>query len=286
MFRPRLFAVAVALALPLAIAPSALAQDTTPTIPGVNPLKPIFLCNNLLGGTCIGTPRGDTLIGGQGVDRIFGVGGDDDIEQNLVFVSGASDEAHGGLGRDCIDGGGGTSRQFGDEGDDNVPCEFTAFVDPQAALTSGPGPDVVHGGTGNDSMDGIFDSDKLYGDQGNDLINDPYPLDRDELYGGPGSDTLNAADGGNDDIIDGDGPYLGDTSLKNPTGGNLKQGGGSTSDVDTCYGDPGDTFVNCERIIRSAVPLLISPNGPVPLPRALVEFTANPATAKVRPQGS
>ena len=165
--------------------------------------------------------QGDTLIGGQGVDRIFGVGGDDDIEQNLVFVSGASDEAHGGPGRDCIDGGGGVSRQFGDQGDDNIPCEFTAFVDPQAALTSGPGPDIVHGGTGNDSMDGIFDSDTVYGDAGNDLINDPYPNDQDKEYGGPGDDVLNASDLGNDDLVDG-GP------------GN-----------DTCIGDPGDTFVNC-----------------------------------------
>ena len=203
-----------------------------------------------------------------------------------VLLFGASDEAHGGKGRDCIDGGGGVSQQFGDEGDDNIPCEFTAFVDPQAALTSGPGPDIVHGGTGNDSMDGIFDSDKLYGDTGDDLINDPYPLDKDELYGGPGNDTLNAADGSGDDIINGDGPFLGDSSQENPKGKGGSKDTGKNKDVDTCYGDQGDTFVNCEKVIISPIPLLISPNGPVPLPRALVEFNANPSTAKVRPQGT
>lgn len=286
MLSPKWFAAAVVLAVPLAVAPMAFAAPEPPTIPGIDPLKPVFACNNLQGGLCVGTPKGDTMIGGQEVDRIFGVGGDDDIEQNLVFLSGASDEAHGGKGRDCIDGGGGTSRQFGDEGDDNIPCEFTAFVDPQAALTSGPGPDIVHGGTGDDSMNGIFDSDELYGDTGDDLINDPYPLDRDELYGGPGNDILNAADGGNDDVVNGDGPFAGDTSLENPRPEEGDQDTGRNDDSDTCYGDPGDTFVNCEKIIKSVVPLLISPSGPVPLPRALVEFNANPETATLKPQGS
>ena len=235
MFRTKWFLVATALAVPLAVAPAALAAPPSPpTIPGADPLKPTILCNNLQGGLCPGTPKGDTLIGGQEVDRIFGLGGDDDIEQNLVFVAGASDEAHGGPGRDCIDGGGGVSRQFGDEGDDNVPCEFTAFVDPQAALTSGPGPDIVHGGTGDDSMDGIFDSDKLHGDEGDDLINDPYPLDRDELYGGPGNDILNAADLGNDDIVDGDGPFLGNTSRDEPRGEGGYEETGENRDFDTC----------------------------------------------------
>jgi hypothetical protein len=255
MITTRWIAVAAAtLVLPLtAAAPAAFAAAPVaphaapaPPIPPTDPLKPVIVCNDLLGGTCLGTPRSDTLIGGQSVDHIFGGAGDDDIEQNLVFLSGSSDDAHGGPGRDCIDGGGGVSQQFGDDGDDNVPCGFTAFVDPEAALTGGPGKDIEHGGNGNDSLDGIFDSDTLYGDAGNDLINDPYPFDQDKEYGGPGDDVLNASDGGNDDLVDG-GP------------GN-----------DTCIGDPGDTFVNCEHIIRFFGPLLVNPAGlPVPLPRAL-----------------
>lgn len=227
-----------ALVIPLGATTAALAA---PVAPG-----PVNLCNGLQGGTCVGTPGNDTLIGGQLVDRIYGEAGDDDIEQNLIFLQGASDFAYGGPGRDCIDGGGGNSQQFGGDGDDNRPCEFTAFVDPEAALTSGPGDDTVHGGNGNDSMDGIFDSDTLYGDAGNDLINDPFLNDQDKEYGGPGDDVLNASDAGNDDLVDG-GP------------GN-----------DLCIGDPGDTFKNCERIIRFFGPLLVNPAGlPVPLPRAL-----------------
>jgi hypothetical protein len=225
--------------------PNAGPAAAAPPLPPTNPLKPVILCNGLNGGTCTGTPDSDTLIAGQKIDHIFGGAGDDDIEQNVIFLQGSSDDAHGGPGRDCIDGGGGDSQQFGDDGDDNVPCEFTAFVDPQAALTGGPGDDTEHGGNGNDSLDGIFDSDTLYGDAGDDLINDPYPNDQDKEYGGPGNDVLNASDAGNDDIVDG-GP------------GN-----------DTCYGDPGDTFVNCEHTIRFFGPLLVNPSGPVPLPKAL-----------------
>ncbi|MFC5061023.1 calcium-binding protein [Actinomycetospora atypica] len=256
MIKKRWIAVAATtIVIPLTAA-GAMAS-AAPVIPPTNPLKPVILCNNLQGGTCNGTPQSDTLIGGQLVDHIFGGAGDDDIEQNLIFLQGASDDAHGGPGRDCIDGGGGNSLQFGDDGDDNVPCEFTAFVDPEAALTSGPGDDTVHGGRGNDSMDGIFDSDTLYGDEGDDLINDPFLNDQDKEYGGPGNDVLNASDLGNDDIVDG-GP------------GN-----------DTCFGDPGDKFSNCERIYRVPVPLLVNPAGlPVPLPRAL-GFDPNTALPKL-----
>ena len=174
MIKTRWIAVAAAtLVLPLAAAnPMAFAAPATPVIPHAapapplpptDPAKPVTLCNNLQGGACTGTPRSDTLIGGQLIDHIFGGAGEDDIEQNLVFLQGSSDDAHGGPGRDCIDGGGGDSQQFGDDGDDDVPCEFTAFVDPEAALTSGPGDDTIHGGRGDDSMDGIFDSDTMYG---------------------------------------------------------------------------------------------------------------------------
>ena len=196
MIKKRWIAVAATtIVIPLTAA-GAMASAAPAALPPTNPLKPVILCNNLQGGTCNGTPKSDTLIGGQLVDHIFGGAGDDDIEQNLIFLQGASDDAHGGPGRDCIDGGGGNSQQFGDDGDD--------------------------------------------------LINDPFLNDQDKEYGGPGNDVLNASDLGNDDIVDG-GP------------GN-----------DTCFGDPGDTFRNCERIYRVPVPLLVNPAGlPVPLPRAL-----------------
>ena len=115
---------------------------------------------------------------------------------------------------------------IGGPGDDNRPCEFSAFVDPQGALTGGPGNDRIEGGPGNDSMNGIFDDDTLLGGTGDDLLKDTSPLDKDRMFGDQGKDTLDARDGDGNDLIDG--------------------GAG----VDDCSGDATDRFVNCERIRR------------------------------------
>ena len=177
-------------------------------------------------GRCEGTDRADTLVGNNATQEVFGFRGDDDIELDAVFTSGSSDFGFGGEGRDCIDGGAGNDLMVGGPGDDNRPCEFTAFVDPQAALTGGPGDDTIVGGPGNDSMNGIFDDDRLFGGPGNDLLRDGSPADRDRLFGGPGNDTLDARDGVGSDFIDG--------------------GAGN----DDCSGDAIDRFINCERITR------------------------------------
>jgi Ca2+-binding RTX toxin-like protein len=178
------------------------------------------------GGTCEGTDEADTIVANNATQQVFGYGGDDDIELDAIFTSGSGDVAYGGEGRDCIDGGAGNDRMFGGPGDDNRPCEFTAFVDPQAALTGGPGDDTIFGGAGDDSMNGIFDDDTLFGGPGNDLLRDTSPGDKDRLFGGPGDDTLDARDGDGGDLIHG-GP--GD---------------------DDCSGDAGDRFMSCERIQR------------------------------------
>jgi Ca2+-binding RTX toxin-like protein len=178
------------------------------------------------GGRCEGTQDKDTLIGNNATQRFVALGGDDDIELDEIFTSGSGDAAFGGEGRDCIDGGAGNDLMVGGPGDDNRPCEFTAFVDPQAGLTGGPGDDTIHGGDGNDSMNGIFDDDKLFGGPGDDLLRDTSTGDKDRLFGGPGNDTLDARDGVGADLIDG--------------------GAGK----DSCSGDSIDTFVNCESITR------------------------------------
>jgi Ca2+-binding RTX toxin-like protein len=176
------------------------------------------------GGRCEGTEGKDTIVANNATQQIFGFGGDDDIELDAIFTSGSSDTAVGGEGRDCIDGGAGNDLMIGGPGDDNRPCEFTAFVDPQAALTGGPGDDTILGGPGNDSMNGIFDDDALFGGPGDDLLRDTSPGDKDRLFGGEGNDTLDARDGDGNDLIDGG------------------------SGKDNCSGDPTDTFVNCESV--------------------------------------
>ncbi len=184
---------------------------------------------NCDGGSCEGTADNDTIVASNKIERVFGNGGDDDIELDVVFPSGSSDVADGGEGRDCIDGGAGGDLMLGGPGDDNRVCEFTVFVDPLAALTGGPGDDTIDGGPGDDSMNGIFDNDTLFGGPGDDLLRDPSPLDKDRLFGGEGRDTLDATDVDGNDLVDG-GP--GD---------------------DDCTGDQNDTFVNCERIKRGII---------------------------------
>ena len=211
--------LAVALLLPLT-AGAAVAQNGTGSL---NAPFEVLACNS---DTCEGTDEPDTIVAGNSANRVIGKGGDDDIELDAAFPSGSPDVGIGGEGRDCIDGGAGGDVMIGGPGDDNRPCEFTAFVDPEAALTGGPGNDRIDGGPGNDSMNGIFDDDLLLGGPGDDLLRDTSPDDKDRLFGGPGKDTLEATDGDGDDLIDG-GPGK-----------------------DDCTGDRNDRFVNCERVER------------------------------------
>lgn len=177
-------------------------------------------------GPCEGTADKDTVVATNKAQRVLGHGGDDDIELDAFFPLGSSDIGIGGPGRDCIDGGDGDDLMIGGPGDDDRPCEFTAFVDPLAALTGGPGNDRIEGGPGNDSMNGIFDDDTLLGGDGEDLLRDASPLDADRLFGGGGTDTLDARDGDGKDLVDG-GPGR-----------------------DDCTGDAADVFQGCERIHR------------------------------------
>jgi Ca2+-binding RTX toxin-like protein len=176
--------------------------------------------------TCEGTEAADTIVANNNPNKVIGKGGDDDIELDAAFPSGSPDVGLGGEGRDCIDGGAGDDIMIGGPGDDNRPCEFTAFVDPQAALTGGPGNDRIYGGPGNDSMNGIFDDDVLNGGPGDDFLRDGSPDDEDRRFGRWGKDTQYARDGVGADLIDG-GPGK-----------------------DDCSGDAVDTFVNCEKITR------------------------------------
>jgi hypothetical protein len=174
------------------------------------------------GGRCEGTEERDTIVASDKAEEVVAKGGDDDIELDVVFPVGSDDVAFGGPGRDCIDGGGGQDLMVGGPGDDNRPCEFTAFVNPRAAMTGGPGDDVLDGGPGDDSLDGIADDDTLIGGEGRDLIEDLSPSDSDRLFGDGGDDELNATDGDGGDVVDG-GPGR-----------------------DRCSGDVRDTFRNCE----------------------------------------
>jgi len=170
---------------------------------------------------CEGTNSRDTIVASTESNKVVAKGGNDDVELDDAVAVGGDDVGLGGRGRDCIDGGAGKDLMIGGPGNDNRPCEFTAFVNPRAAMTSGPGNDTIKGRGGDDSMDGIRGNDLLIGNRGADLIEDVMTGDRDRLFGGRGNDTLKAIDGDGDDVLVG--------------------GPGS----DDCSGDEGDVFRGC-----------------------------------------
>ena len=202
--------VMVAALLVLSIAGIAVAQE---------PMGEPIRCE---GGRCEGTEARDVIVTSDRSEEVIAKGGDDDVELDETVLGGSDDVAFGGPGRDCIDGGSGDDLMIAGPDDDNRPCEFTAFVNPRAGLTSGPGDDTIDGGPGNDSMDGIAGDDTLIGGEGNDLIEDFQTQDSDRFFGDAGDDMLNATDGDGNDLVDG--------------------GDGK----DDCAGDPGDTIRNCE----------------------------------------
>jgi Putative glucoamylase/RTX calcium-binding nonapeptide repeat (4 copies)/Protein of unknown function (DUF3131) len=94
-------------------------------------------------------PRGCTMTGGSGPDRLLGTRGDD------VICAGAGD--------DLVFASSGDDAVFGDDGDDS--------------LAGGRGDDTLYGGPGADRMTGDGGDDVLSGGAGADL-----------LYGGAGAD--------------------------------------------------------------------------------------------------
>ena len=79
---------------------------------------------------------------------------------------------------------------------------------------------------GTDQNDKIFETnldDKIFGRQGDDYISAiKYKGDADHVEGNRDGDTISVRDDDNKDFVDGG------------------------QDFDACFGDPGDTIVNCE----------------------------------------
>jgi Ca2+-binding RTX toxin-like protein len=169
---------------------------------------------------------GDTLLGSDGNDRIFGSdeGGEDpDFTDTARF----GDYIDGGAGNDTIYGMGGADRILGDDGND--------FID------AGANGDFVFGGSGNDELRaGTGTGDHVNGDTGDDILYGSFDGD-DYLDGGSGNDQLQGQ-AGNDTLIGGDG----DDVLDGGSGNNLLQGDagddiltGSDDGVDTILGGAG-----------------------------------------------
>ena len=98
-------------------------------------------------------PRGCTVRGTAGDDRLAGTAGDD-----VICGEGGDDVVNGGGGRDVVFGDGGEDRLAGGAGDDTVyggeGDDQLAGGDGDDVLSGGPGDDVIAGGRGADHHEG------------------------------------------------------------------------------------------------------------------------------------
>lgn len=132
-------------------------------------------------GNKVGSEEADLLWGSalvvgpeldNGIDTIYGLGGDDVIFGDIY--NDGSDNVEG----DVLYGGAGNDTIYGDGGDDN----------PNWQTSTDGGSDSINGGADDDSIFGQAGNDQLYGDAGNDLL--VGGIGSDYLYGGEGDDII------------------------------------------------------------------------------------------------
>ena len=125
--------------------------------------------------------RNNDLRGGDGNDKLSGMGGDDTLD------SGAGDDRiFGGAGDDVATGGAGDDRIFLGDGDD------VSVAGPDGSADGGD--DLIRGGSGQDVIADGFGANRIFGDTGQDHIstvdNAQSPGTADTVHGGFGDDTL------------------------------------------------------------------------------------------------
>ena len=112
-----------------------------------------------------GTEGNETLIGGIGIDALWGDGGNDRLDGGYE-----ADKVHGGNGDDIITNLGGDDFLFGDDGND--------------VISMGSGVVLAFGGRGNDFIATGPDSQEMFAGEGNDF-----------MLGGTGGDVLMGNEG-------------------------------------------------------------------------------------------
>jgi len=198
-----------------------------------------------------GTARRDALFGGPGKDLISGYGGNDVLAGELgsdVLNGGAGNDdligdnaTMGKVSADVIRGGTGRDRVFYDSYTKAVTVDLDGAKgdDGQAGEKDTVGADVedIWSGTGNDRLTGNASANEIQGGAGNDIIR-----------GGAGNDSLNGDDGrdslsgeAGDDALSGNEGYLYNVA------DTLDGGPNATAAGDSCWLEPVDRAVNCER---------------------------------------
>lgn len=162
----------------------------------------------------------DTIQGGYGDDKMFGLGGSDTIDggdgndvlqgDRLDYATGFSYAINTSSGNDYLDGGAGDDRLFGDGGSDTlIGGTGNDHLEGDSLEGVDFGNDKLDGGDGNDSLIGFGGSDELIGGAGDDIMSGDaaeefVPLayhGNDRMFGGFGNDSL-SGNGGND-LLDG-----------------------------------------------------------------------------------
>ena len=131
----------------------------------------------------------DNLVGGSGINRLYGDDGDD-----VLSGRASADQLSGGNGDDVLYGFGGNDSLSGGAGDDAL---FGDDDNGDLAAFNASNADYLAGSAGNDSLDGGEGDDALVAGEGNDLASGGNGDD--VLQGQAGNDTL-AGDAGNDQV--------------------------------------------------------------------------------------
>lgn len=126
----------------------------------------------------LGSNAGNTLIGGDGKDFLFGKGGDD------ILLGGAgNDSLFGGSGDDLLDGGSGNDFLSGGSGNDWLNGGSCDDI-----LDGGSGRDMILGGSGDDKIHGGTGSDFIISGGGHDIVK--AGADSDMVFTGRGDDLI------------------------------------------------------------------------------------------------
>ena len=156
----------------------------------------------------------DTLVGGSGVNELYGDAGDDLLSgrgnKDKLYGDAGDDFLYGYGGADLLDGGDGNDFIYGEDDTGDLAAfaaanpEFGAGVEAKDTILGGKGEDVIVAGGGDDIVNGGDDNDTIYAGVGNDFIQGG--KGNDLIFGEQGNDSLwgdlddNSVTGGSDTV--------------------------------------------------------------------------------------
>lgn len=125
------------------------------------------------------SPDQDTIIGGEGNDKLFGMADDDVVEggagNDSIWGNSGNDHLSGGAGNDVVRGGSGDDHVAGDAGNDdlygNSGDDMMFGGDGNDTIAGGSGNDTISDGAGNDQVDAGSGDDTVIAGEGNDVYN-------------------------------------------------------------------------------------------------------------------